>query len=286
MLLTYGIPATVIGDDNNLYSSLQAANTGNTPSTSPEWWGPVTTVDATEPQDVVPLSQVEYLITTAITAISAVEIGKVSFFPVTTAPANYLKANGAAVSRTAYASLFAQVGTTFGAGDGSTTFNLPDVRGSFLRAFDDGKGLDPSRVLGTYQADGYASHNHPITDPTHAHSVSDPTHNHAHSDPGHGHGVSDPQHSHSANGGTFTVLDGNGGGNGLGSGGQAYSFPSNTNAAATGIGVNAATSNVSNVGAATGIGIYGSATGITVNANGGTETRPKNMSFLGCIRYQ
>lgn len=46
-----------------------------------------------------------------------------------TAPANWLMADGAAVSRTTYASLFAAIGTTYGAGDGSTTFNLPDLRG-------------------------------------------------------------------------------------------------------------------------------------------------------------
>ena len=46
----------------------------------------------------------------------------------TTAPTNYLFANGAAVSRTEYAELFAVIGTTYGAGDGSTTFNLPDKR--------------------------------------------------------------------------------------------------------------------------------------------------------------
>lgn len=46
-----------------------------------------------------------------------------------TAPANWLIADGAAVSRTTYASLFAAIGTTYGAGDGSTTFNLPDLRG-------------------------------------------------------------------------------------------------------------------------------------------------------------
>jgi len=70
-----------------------------------------------------------------------------------TVPLGYLKANGAAVSRVSYASLFAAIGTVFGAGDGSTTFNIPDLRGEFVRGFDDGRGVDASRVLGSLQLD-------------------------------------------------------------------------------------------------------------------------------------
>ncbi|AKA22055.1 phage tail protein [Pseudomonas chlororaphis] len=63
----------------------------------------------------------------------------------------YLRANGAAVSRTAFARLFAEIGTFWGAGDGATTFNLPDARGIFLRDVDDGRGLDAGRVQGSVQ---------------------------------------------------------------------------------------------------------------------------------------
>ncbi|MCK9131735.1 phage tail protein [Haemophilus influenzae] len=65
-------------------------------------------------------------------------VGEVAFFARTTPPSGWLKANGAAVSRTTYAALFAAIGTTFGAGDGSSTFNLPDLRGEFVRGLDDG----------------------------------------------------------------------------------------------------------------------------------------------------
>ena len=51
----------------------------------------------------------------------------------TTAPSGYLACHGQAVSRTTYATLFAAIGTTWGTGDGSTTFNVPDFRGAFLR---------------------------------------------------------------------------------------------------------------------------------------------------------
>lgn len=83
--------------------------------------------------------------------ISVVQAGFVAYFGATTAPAGWIKANGAAISRTTYADLFAAIGTTFGAGDGSTTFNLPDLRGEFLRGFDDGRGVDSGRVFGSAQ---------------------------------------------------------------------------------------------------------------------------------------
>lgn len=81
-------------------------------------------------------------------------VGEVAFFGMTTPPAGWLKANGAAVSRTTYAALFAAIGTTFGSGDGSTTFNLPDLRGEFIRGWDDGRGVDSGRGFGSFQAHG------------------------------------------------------------------------------------------------------------------------------------
>lgn len=80
--------------------------------------------------------------------------GDVKFWPTSSAPAGWLKANGAAVSRTTYAALFAIIGTTYGAGDGSTTFNLPDLRGEFVRGLDDGRGVDSGRAIATAQAQG------------------------------------------------------------------------------------------------------------------------------------
>lgn len=85
-------------------------------------------------------------------------VGEVAFFARSTTPSGWLKANGAAVSRTTYAALFAAIGTTFGAGDGRTTFNLPDMRGEFVRGVDDGRNVDDGRRLGTFQADGIKTH--------------------------------------------------------------------------------------------------------------------------------
>lgn len=90
-------------------------------------------------------------------------VGTVQSFAMSSAPAGWLKANGAAVSRTAYAALFAVIGTTYGAGDGSTTFGLPDLRGEFIRGWDDGRGVDTGRVFGTAQSDAFQGHWHATT---------------------------------------------------------------------------------------------------------------------------
>lgn len=124
----------------------------------------------------------------------------------TTAPTGWLLCFGQAVSRTTYAALFAAIGTTYGAGNGTTTFNLPDMRGRVAAGLDNMGGTTASRItsggsgiagttLGavggaethTLTTAQLAVHNHGATDPTHAHSVYDP---------GHGHGVYDPGHRH------------------------------------------------------------------------------------------
>lgn len=86
--------------------------------------------------------------------------GQVGYFATSSAPLGWLKANGAAVSRTAYADLFLAIGTTFGAGDGFTTFNLPDLRGEFVRGWDDGRGVDAGRAFGSAQGDQLRAHSH------------------------------------------------------------------------------------------------------------------------------
>ncbi|AMW34885.1 hypothetical protein AY555_06495 [Haematospirillum jordaniae] len=75
-------------------------------------------------------------------------------------PPLYLKCNGALLSRAAYPELFTVIGTTFGSGDGSTTFAVPDLRGEFLRGWDDGRGVDSGRAFGSAQSDDFESHSH------------------------------------------------------------------------------------------------------------------------------
>lgn len=79
--------------------------------------------------------------------------GTIIWYAANTAPTGYLKANGATVSRSTYATLFSAIGTTYGVGNGSTTFALPDLRGEFVRGWDDSRGVDSGRVIGTAQGD-------------------------------------------------------------------------------------------------------------------------------------
>lgn len=88
--------------------------------------------------------------------------GSIAFFAHGTPPFGWLKANGADVSRTNFSGLFAAIGTSYGAGDGRTTFKLPDLRGVFLRAWDDGRGVDAGRALGSWQNDEIREHSHSI----------------------------------------------------------------------------------------------------------------------------
>ena len=95
-------------------------------------------------------------------------IGEIKMWGTASAPTGYLLCNGAAVSRSTYASLFAVYGTTFGSGDGSTTFNLPDFRdrmpigaGTTYSANSQGGSKDAIVV----------SHTHTVTDPGHNHTI-------------------------------------------------------------------------------------------------------------------
>lgn len=177
----------------------------------------------------------------------------------TTPPAGYLLCNGAAVSRTTYPALFAAIGVIHGAGDGSSTFNLPNLLDRFIVGAGSGyavAGQGGSAIQTTtvtvdphfLSAAEMPSHSHGVTDPAHAHSVYDP---------GHGHSVSDPGHYHSY---TSLHVPWNGANNDVQAGAQGSNDGANTDSAGTGISINAASTN---------IGIYGSTTGVSVQAAGG-----------------
>ena len=92
---------------------------------------------------------------------SYIPAGAIQYFAMSTPPSGWLVADGSAISRTInYANLYNAIGTTYGVGDGSTTFNLPDLRGQFIRGFDAGAGKDPARVFGTSQNDAMQRHSH------------------------------------------------------------------------------------------------------------------------------
>jgi len=238
----------------------------------------------------------------AVSALQLAPPGMFGLFTTHVTPAGWLRMNGAALSRLTYANLYAVIGTSFGAPDAST-FNLPDVRGEFIRCFDDGRGVDPGRTIGNWQGAAMQSHMHGGTalwTGDHAHGANAWTdvqgwHGHAVGDPGHSHGVYDPGHSHTYSLGTLAQ-----------SGSSTVCFvPSSRYPGAV-----PRYQEVTD-GAAAGIGIYGAATGIQLGGDGnhahnvgvgiaaagghqhaiqtdwqgGTETRPRNIALLACIKY-
>lgn len=109
----------------------------------------------------ITIDNADDMLTRAIRALApGAPTGSMIFWPASTAPTGWLKRNGAAISRTTYSALFAIIGTTYGVGDGTSTFNLPDDRGLFLRGFDEGRGYDSGRVFGSEQADLLRDHYH------------------------------------------------------------------------------------------------------------------------------
>ena len=108
--------------------------------------------------------------------IAGVPVGSIFCRAFSVVPAGYLECNGAAVSRTTYSALFALIGVYYGNGNGSTTFNLPDLRGEFVRGFDNGRGVDSGRSIGTLQTADNRSHSHGYTNT--GITVSGANHNH------------------------------------------------------------------------------------------------------------
>jgi microcystin-dependent protein len=126
----------------------------------------VNVVDPTLAQDAATKAYVDTAITTAVTVINSVPTGSIQMWPTASAPTGYLLCAGAAVSRSTYAALFALIGTTFGVGDGSTTFNLPNYTNR----------MPYGTTVGTTGGSADAvvvSHTHTatVTDPTHLHGL-------------------------------------------------------------------------------------------------------------------
>ena len=103
----------------------------------------------------------------------------------TTAPAGWLLCDGSAISRSTYEDLFAAINTNYGSGNGSTTFNVPDLRGRFLRGVDGTANKDPDAVsrtvnnsggntgdaVGSEQGDAFQGHRHATVLGSHSHGV-------------------------------------------------------------------------------------------------------------------
>jgi len=95
--------------------------------------------------------------------------GTVITYAGTNAPAGYLYCDGSSYDTTVYADLFASVGYVYG-GSGSN-FNVPDLRGEFIRGWDDGRGLDSGRSFASTVNSQNKEHKHDITDPGHQHTI-------------------------------------------------------------------------------------------------------------------
>ena len=96
----------------------------------------------------------------ALYIASVIPSGAVQYFAMATAPTGWLEADGSAVLRATYSGLFSALGTLYGIGDGTTTFNIPDLRGQFIRGYDNGAGVDTGRVFGSGQDDALEEHSH------------------------------------------------------------------------------------------------------------------------------
>lgn len=110
------------------------------------------TTNTTAPTVGDHLTNKTYVDAQVATAVARMPAGVVAMHAANAAPTGWLECSGAAVSRTTYAALFAAIGTTWGVGDGSTTFNLPDLRGEFARGWDHGRGVDTGRAFASAQA--------------------------------------------------------------------------------------------------------------------------------------
>lgn len=210
-------------------------------------------------------------------------VGMVAAFDRETAPDGWLVRNGDNVSRTTYAKLFAVIGTRYGAGDGSTTFNVGDSRGMFIRGWDNDRGLDPGRALSSEQQGQNAAHTHGAAAesvPDHVHSASTDTQgNHVHAattdaQGNHQHGNFRAQNNNVGNGGpNLTTANGSNG----------WASPTEFSGNHThSVSISAAGAHGHAV-TVTGSGAHTHA--IKIDSSGGSESRPINQALLICIKY-
>ncbi|NML31780.1 phage tail protein [Paraburkholderia antibiotica] len=227
--------------------------------------------------------------------IAAASIGQIVIEARTSARAGCLKLNGALLVRADYPALWAYAQASgalvdesqwsagswgcFSRGDGETTFRIPELRGESIRCWDDGRGIDASRSIGSWQDSQNRSHAHGAS----AAAVGDHTHSAWTDTQGfHDHPVSDYGHIHA------TRIDARGASSG---GNKGYFGPSggnvnetdvwNSDISQSNIVVDGNGNHAHNVGMN---GAGGHAHAITVNADGGAETRVRSVALLAMIR--
>lgn len=204
---------------------------------------------------------------------ATVPAGAIMDFAQATAPAGWLECDGSAVSRTTYAALFTAIGTTWGAGDGSTTFNLPPDRYRVGRTA-------AAAAVGTLQASQNKSHTHTGSGTTGNQSA-----DHTHGVSGATVGMSaNATHSHGVSGGVY------GGSSVVGiQGGGTYLGPNGSGAGAMTIAIDAANIDHTHAFAVTSAGVNSNHThdySFTSSAGSadGTDARPLSAVYLTCIK--
>lgn len=246
---------------------------------------------------------------------SEIPVGTIIDYAGNAIPEGWFFCTGQALSRTQFADLFAAIGTIWGAGDGVSTFNLPDTRGRVLASPDAMGGTPANRITIATTTIGSGAgnqnlhtHTHTITDPGHVHGVGDPGHVHGISDPGHSHSAFDAGHNHSINnpghshgltdpGHNHTIVDPGHvhgvtdpghihGGNYIRNLFGSFSFPlgglagfASSDVSGTGISINVAGTGISN--AASGTGMSVSAVATAISANTGFANIGVNGSLTG-----
>lgn len=172
----------------------------------------------------------------------------------------WVPCDGSTLDRTTYRGLFNVIGSAWGNGDGSTTFNVPNFNGAAPIGGTDIGSTGGSTTV-TLGIANLASHNHPIIDPGHVHVVTDPGHTHALNDPGH-------DHAYDA-----AVFDAVGGGG-------ANSVADNSTGATT----DSAATNITVLSHVTNVTIANNTTGVTTS-NVGSATPFSVQNPFGVVNY-
>lgn len=224
--------------------------------------------------------------------------GAVQAFAMNGAPSGWLAANGSNVSRTTYAALFSAIGTTYGTGDGSTTFTLPDLRGYFVRGSGTNSDGVAAGTFGQKQTDAYKSHNHGGVTGTGTTGTESQGHTHSGTtgseSADHAHYVSGttgsdyPDHTHS-----YTFKSTVGGDNSGGDANSIFNTSLSTGGASTRHrhdfaewtgGRNTAHTHSFTTGGVSANHTH-SVPALSISSDGTTETRPRNIAMLYCIKF-